>query len=83
MKKDGIKKVSLVKILNIHRQYRNRKSNDDFGPGLIISKNTRSIQIFLTFILFGIFVDNKIKKVRTLVNFFDIVLTAKTGPGYL
>ena len=51
-----------MEILNIHRKYRNRKINDNFGPGMIISKNNRSIQIFFTFILFGIFVDNKIKK---------------------
>ena len=53
-----------------HRQYRNRKINDDFGPGVgwpradyLLGYSIKSnIYIFLFFMLFGIFVDDNMKK---------------------
>ena len=70
----------------------NKNINDDFGlwlvPGLISLRILDQFKYFLIFILFGIFVDNKLKRVGikkvSLVKFWnilDIFNTAKTGPG--
>ena len=87
MKKVGIKKVSLVKILNILvTQYRNRKINHDFDPRAdYLLEYSINPNIFFIFILFGIFVNNKTKleDLTVLKRSPDLLNNVKIGQDQL